>query len=149
MRRVLAIVLIATAIPSGIALAADDSAGRELRAPKRGYAIQPAPMGLRLTTPAFGLRLEYEPPVTGLEPYPRAPSYESPFRAGSDHALRFWRWDLGQSDGWSAFGIYGPVRFSKDFRGDSDTTLRFGGAPIGAPGEPDRLNLGIRYRFRF
>jgi hypothetical protein len=148
MRRALAIVLIATAVPSGTALASEENAARDLRAPKRGYAVEAAPMGLRLTTPTFGLRLEFEPPATALEPYPRAPSYESPFRAGSDHSLRFWRFDLGAADGWSAFGVYGPMRFSKDFNRDSDTTLRFGGG-LGAPGQPDRLNLGIRYRFRF
>jgi hypothetical protein len=151
MRRTLAIALVfSAALPgAGAALASDESLAREQRAPQRGYAIEPAPLGLRLVTPAFGLRLEYEPPESALEPYPRAPSYESPFGAGTDHALRFWRWDLGQAEGWSAFGAYGSMRFSKDFKGDSDTTLRFGGGQVGAPGQPDRLNLGIRYRFRF
>jgi hypothetical protein len=151
MRRTVAVTLIFSVVlpGAGDALAADENAARNLPTARRGYGIEAAPLGLRLTTPAFGLRLEYEPPVTVLESRPLAPSYESPFRAGPDHALRFWGSDLGQGDGWSAFGAYGSMRFSRDFSSGSDTTLRFGGSQIGAPGEPDRLNLGIRYRFRF
>ena len=144
MRRTLAIALIVQAVLSGAgdALALDESVAREQRAPRRGYWIEPAPLGLRLTTPAFGLRLEFEPRQL-------APSYESPFRAGPDQALRFWRLDLGQAEGWSAFGAYGPMRFSKEFNDNSDTTLRFGGSWSGAPVQSDRLDLGIRYRIRF
>jgi hypothetical protein len=150
MRRALAVALIVPVLlaAAGAALASGDRAAREGQVAKRGFGIETAPLGLRLTTPAFGLRLEYEPPVTGLAPYPRAPNYESPFGAGPDHALRFWRWDLGSEQGWSAFGAYGPMRFSRDLQRDSDTTLRFGES-LSAPGQPDRLNLGIRYRFRF
>jgi hypothetical protein len=150
MRRALAVALVVPALLAATidARASEDRAVREGQAAKRGFGVAPATLGLRLTTPAFGLRLEYEPPVTGLAPYPRAPSYESPFGAGPDHALRFWRWDLGSEQGWSAFGAYGPMRFSRDFRRESDTTLRFGES-LSAPGQPDRLNLGIRYRFRF
>jgi hypothetical protein len=150
MRQTLAVVLVTASLTgAGPALAADDGARRELSAPRRGYAVEPAPLGLRLITPAFGLRLEFEPPAKILEPRPVAPTYESPFRAGPDQALRFWSADLGQGQGWSAFGAYGTMRLSKDFYGDSDTTLRFGSRQDGAPGASERLDLGIRYRFRF
>jgi hypothetical protein len=151
MRRTLGIVLIVSAAlqGAGAVLAADEVAPRELSAPRRGFSIEAAPLGLRLTTPAFGLRLEYDPLPPAYEERGFAPRYESPFRGGPDQALRFWSSDLGQSEGWRAFGAYGSMRFSKDFFGGSDTTLRFGGRQNVAPGLPDRLDLGIRYRFRF
>lgn len=146
-RRLTAMAVAASLTGAGPALASDEDARRGLSAPPRGYAVEPAPLGLRLSTPAFGLRLQFEPPAKALEPRPIAPTYESPFRAGPDQALRFWSSDLGQGQGWSAFGAYGSMRLSKDFYGDADTTLRFGSRSNGAPS--DRLDLGIRYRFRF
>jgi hypothetical protein len=149
MRRTLAIVLIiSAALPgAGAALAADESAPPASPAPRRSFSIEPAPLGLRLTTPAFGLRLEFDPSPPASEPRPLAPRYDSPFGAGPTPAPRFLGSGLVQKEGWTAFGTLGPMRFSRDLYDDSDTTLRFGARQPGAPGLPKRLNLGIQYRF--
>jgi hypothetical protein len=149
MRRTLGIVLIVLApLPgAGAALAADEVAPREPSAPRRGFSIEPAPLGLRLTTPAFGLRLEYDPLPPAYEERRIAPGYDSPLGAGPGPAPQFLGSGLVHREGWAAFGTFGSLRFSRNLQGDSDTTLRFGGRQPGAPGVPNRLNLGIQYRF--
>ena len=149
MRRALAIVLIVSAALHGVGvvLAADELAPRQLSAPRRGFSIEPAPLGMRLTTPAFGLRLEYEPPSPAYGERPLAPRYDSPFGTGPVAAPRFLGSGLVYKGGWTAFGTLGTMRFARDLAGDSDTTLRFGGRQPGAPGPRNRLNLGIQYRF--
>lgn len=149
MRRTLGIVLIVSAAlqGAGAVLAADEVAPRELSTPRRGFSIEAAPLGLRLTTPAFGLRLEYEPPPPAYEERLLAPRYDFPLGAGPVPAPRFLGSGLVYKGGWAAFGTLGTLRFARGLAGDSDTTLRFGGRQPGAPGQPNRLNLGIQYRF--
>jgi hypothetical protein len=149
MRRTLAIVLVVSAAlhGAGAALAADEIAPREFSTLRRGFSIEPAPLGLRLRTPAFGLRLEYDPLPAAYEERRIAPGYDSPLGAGPVPAPQFLGSGLVHKEGWAAFGTFGSLRFSRDLHGDSDTTLRFGGRQPGAPSVPSRLNLGIQYRF--
>ncbi len=114
-----------------------------------GFRVDTVPFGLRLTTPAFGLRVEFFPPrgEAGAQyEYVRHEPYRSvPFSLGAPPApgLRFSSAQNTGRRGWDAFGSFGPLRWAKTLDEDSDMTLRFGGRP----GGPDRLNFGFQYRF--
>lgn len=126
--------VLAAALGTGSAVAADDSA---------------AP-GLRLNAWGLGLRLEFDP--SALESRLEAPRHE-PYRGTplSAHApqrgLRFSAFGSSPKGGWQAFGAFGPMRWAKHLDDDSDMTLRLGGRPAGSGRLPGKLNVGIQYRF--